>query len=529
MSALSAEEAVALVLGGGLRGKIGNLVAQECYYNYDSSNIVPYQSDQWGGVAIDVFDLSSSVQFIYGDLHTPYYMCNDGYEFEYQGHEIAGVSVGIQGVPDPGQEYGMGAQLWVYGFDKDGNQVTQDYVQIGLDEWVDPFEEHVDTNLYIDWMAGYDDNNGNWFIQPGIGVYFNNGKMGSYAPALFAGNSFTSAVQNWGGDQSPIEDDGVTPTGGEGGGGGYYNRPDEEIGVPSLPSINIADLGITSLYHLSGAELSSLSSFLWSPNFTDVVLKNFASPMENIMSLSVIPGIGLSEGGADILIGNINSEIASHRLLTTFYRIDCGVVTIPEYYKGFADYETTLQIYLPFIGIRDVPIDDCMAGYIGVKYNVDVFSGMVVAFVYTKVGGAEHVVQIHNGNMSCQIPLSGANYSQVFTSMLGGLVAAANKDVVGTLNATMNMKPEYQRSGSVGSFAGLMSIRYPYLIFTTPQIFTPDGWKANKGYLSNLSGRLNTFTNYLQCDPDSLDLKGLLCTDEERTMIYEALTSGIYI
>ena len=526
---LSAEEAVNIVLGGGLKGKIGTLQAQECYYNTDSWSITPYMSDQWGGVAIDVHDLSPAVQFIYGDLHNPYFMCNPGYEFTYEGHEIAGVSVGICGVVDPTQTYGLSGRVWVYGFDENGNQVTQDYINFPLDEWLDPFEEHVDTNLYIDWMAGYNDNNGEWFITPGVGVVYNNGKLGSYTLSTFAGNSFVHACQEWGTDQVPVEDDGVTPTGGEGGGGGYYNRPDEAIGVPTVPTTNIADLGITSLYHITSAQLASLSSFLWSTNFTDQVLKNFASPMENIMSLALIPAIGLSEGNADIIVGNIATQVPAKRLLTTFYTIDCGIVSVTEFYKGFADYETQLQIYLPFIGIREIPIDDCMNGYIGVKYNVDVFSGSVVAFVYTKVGGAEHVVQVHNGNMSCQIPLSGANYSQVFTSLVGGLAAAASKNVVGVANAAMNMKPEYQRSGNIGSFAGLMSIRYPFLIFTTPQIFTPEGWKANKGYLSNLSGKLNTFSNYLKCDPESLDLKGLLCTDEERTMIYEALTSGIYI
>lgn len=527
---LSAQEAVELVLGGGCRGQIGSLIAQECYYDYDAGSIRPFMTDQWGGVAVDVFSLSPSPQFIYGSLSEPYYKCESGKEFEYDGHNIAGVSVALQGVQDQGQEYGMGARMIVYAFDENNNLVTSNGVTLGLDFLVDPYIAHPDQNLYIDWIAGYDDNNGQWFITPTIGYVTENNKLGSISPALFAGNSFVHAVETWGAGQQPIEDDGVTPTGGSGGGGGTYSRPDEEIAVPSLPSIDIAGLGIASIYHVSSANVSDLSAFLWSINFTDQILKNFASPLENISSLAIIPSISLNEASAEIIIGNLPSGVASKKLLTTFYEIDCGSINVNEYYKNFADYMTQIQIFLPFIGIREIPVDDCMSGYINVKYHVDVFSGVCVAYVSTKVGkGAWHVVQSHNGNISCQIPLSGANYAQVFTTAVSGITSAVARDPVGVFNATMNMKPEYQRAGNIGSFAGLMSVRYPYLIFTTPQIFTPEGFKDNIGYMSNLSGKISTFSGYLQVDTGKLDLTNLVITDDEREMLYQMLDDGIYI
>jgi hypothetical protein len=93
----------------------------------------------------------------------------------------------------------------------------------------------------------------------------------------------------------------------------------------------------------------------------------------------------------------------------------------------------------------------------------------------------------------------------------------------------MNAKPEYQRSGNIGSFAGLMGIRYPYLIFTTPQLFTPKTFKDNCGYISNIQGTLSSFHGFLQIDTAKLDLNELPIMDEERDLLYAMMDEGIYV
>lgn len=538
MSNLSEQDAVNLVLEGALRGSVGEIVAQEGYYNYDSGALIPFMDDGWSGIAISATGGYGSNLDVYGSPSSPYFLSDPEhtYTFNYNdvNYEIGGYSMSVEYSTAPDDPSDPDPSLWhdvmickTHVFDVNGNYIYTDIRPIDT-------PTTTDGNMYIDVLAGFNDNNGEWFIQPVAGYFEQNGedvRMNSRSfTGLLGGKFFTEACTIWGGDQEPIIDDGVTPTGGSGGGGGMYSRPDETIEIPGLPSINIADLGVSSIYHVTTQQMADFSVYLWTPGgFIDDIVKNQASPMENVISVSVIPSIGLNESGAEIIIGNTASGVQGYKLHTTFYSLDFGTLNVPEYYKNFADYRTELQIYLPFIGLRQINIDDCMNGQIKVVYHVDVFSGSCIAFIQTYTGRAWHVIASYNGSISCQIPLSGANYMGVFNGVLGAVGSAASGNLVGAAGALMNAKPEYQRSGNIGSFAGLMGIRYPYLIFTTPQLFTPKTFKDNCGYISNIQGTLSSFSGFLQIDTAKLDLNELPIMDEERDLLYAMMDEGIYV
>lgn len=539
MSNLSEQEAVNLVLEGAIRGQTGEIVAQEGYYNYDSAALIPFMDDGWSGIAIPASGGYGSTLDVYGSSSSPYFLSDPEHTYTYHSsggvdYEIGGYSMSVEystapddpSDPDPSRWHDV-IKCKTHVFDVNGN-----YIYTDISSFDTP--ETTDDKLYIDILAGFNDNNGSWFIQPVAGYFEHNGddvRMNSRSfTGLLGGKFFTEACTIWGGDQEPIIDDGVTPTGESGGGGGMYSRPDETIEIPGLPSINIADLGVSSIYHVTPQQMAAFSAYLWTPGgFIEDIVKNQASPMENVISVSVIPSIGLNESGAEIIIGNTASGVQGYKLHTTFYSLDFGTLNVPEYYKNFADYRTELQIYLPFIGLRPINIDDCMNGQIKVVYHVDVFSGSCIAFIQTYTGRAWHVIASYNGSIACQIPLSGANYMGVFNGVLGAVGSAVSGNLVGAAGSLMNAKPEYQRSGNIGSFAGLMGIRYPYLIFTTPQLFTPKTFKDNCGYISNIQGTLSSFRGFLQIDTAKLDLNELPIMDEERDLLYAMMDEGIYV
>ena len=527
MANLSSQEVVALLTGGGLRGSGGTIIeGVEAYYNFDTDRFVPVSG--LSGISASSTDAYGSVLDLYGSSTVPYFTCKSGTEYTYDGQEVAGYSITLEyGVRADTEDPSVFTDQWImhtYRFNSSGQVV--EHLSSAYD-----VPECDNNQIYINCLAGYNDNNGQWNANYYI-TWNDQGRTKSVAfPAIVAGESFTGACTYWGAGQHPMEDDGVTPTGGSGGGGGTYSRPDESIGIPSLPSINLADLGICTIYHITPTECANFSSYLWSPGgFFDDIIKNMASPMENVISLQVIPSISFNEASAEILIGNTNSGVVGHKLFTTFYEIDCGSINVTEYYNNFADYDTQIQIFLPFIGIRDINVNDCMDGYIKVVYHVDVFSGSCVAFIQTQVkNGAWHVIASYNGSISCSVPLSGANYMGVFNGVLGAVGGAMSGNLISATSSLMNSKPEYQRSGNIGSMNGLLGIRYPYLIFSTPQIFTASTFRQNRGYMSNLSGKLSSFSGFVSCDPDKLDLTGLNLMDEEMEMLYNILSEGIYI
>lgn len=532
---LSREEVVALLLAGGIQGSTGAIEAQEGYYNYDTGSFIPFMSDQWQGVALPATNAYGTTVNVYGSPTSPYFLCKPGTAYTSSGEEIGGYSLTFEWNAKSDPEYpSVFHDVWrlhYYVFNTAGQVVGY---SVGEADVPDPLP--YDNSVYITPLAGYNDNSGSWHFDYYMGYNQKSGveiKMKSFGSSFPGGQPLVDACGYWGAGQQPIIDDGVTPTGGSGGGGGSYSRPDETIGIPGLPSINLADLGLCTIYHVTAAQCAAFSAYLWTPGgFIDTVLKNAQAPMENIISLSMVPAISFNEGGAEILIGNAASGVQAYKLMTTFYELDFGSIYVNEYYRTFADYRTELQIYLPFIGIRDVPINDCMNGYIKVVYHVDVFSGQCVAFIQTQAAkGAWHVVASYNGSIACQVPLSGANYMGVFNGVLGAVGSAAGGNLIGAAGSLMNAAPSYMRSGNIGSTAGLMGIRYPYLIFTTPQQFTPATFVHNVGYISNVQGTLSSFSGFLQVDTSKLDLSNsnLSLMDEEIDMLYQMLDQGIYV
>ena len=341
-------------------------------------------------------------------------------------------------------------------------------------------------------------------------------------------------------DGKYLDSEGIAPTGGTGGGGGYFSRPDEVVGIPSLPSVSVCDTGFVSLFKVTTGELRSLATYMWDTNFFNSIVKNFSSPMENIISLNLIP-FNPSGSAANIKIGNVDTGIESTKLATSFFHVSCGQKNVAEYYRSFADYSPytpAISLFLPYIGIVSLSPDDCMNGSIKIDYNIDVFSGSCVAFVSCNTNGVWHVLQQHQGTITSSFPLSGQNYMSVYTGILGAASAMIGvKGAAAVTNASVNagaqlvnIKPDYQRSGNVSSTAGIMGTQYPYLIFTTPQYIMADNFRDVKGYTSNLKCHVGSCSGYFQATADNSELSGISrATSDELNMIRQMLADGIYI
>ena len=352
-------------------------------------------------------------------------------------------------------------------------------------------------------------------------------------------------------DESMLPDDeGGAPTGDEDGGGGLFDYPFTPIGEPALPTVSICDTGMISLYTVSPSDMYQLAQKLWSQNFFDTIIKNFQSPMDNIVSLHVVPFNVYAATQANIIIGNYDTEIPSNILSTTYFDIDCGIIELTGAYQTFADYApfTNLALYLPYIGIVPISPDDIMDGAINVKYHIDVFSGACVAFVMSLKRGQWTVLNQYQGNILTQFPITGADYTNVYVGAMqvantaiqtGMQIATAPSAVNAVSNGlsgitqgfsqAMQAKPSFQRSGNVTSAAGFMSVQIPYLIITKPNYIQAKDFRALKGYVSNLQCVIGEQSGFISATVNNEKLTGINATDEEKNMIRSLLSEGIYI
>lgn len=313
--------------------------------------------------------------------------------------------------------------------------------------------------------------------------------------------------------------------------GSNFERPDYEINFPNLLDFSITDTSMISMYSLTPGELKAFANYMWNGNFFSTIQKLWSDPLANIISLQRIPLTAgqLNTVQSNIIIGNCDSLITSKKINKQFYLIDCGRINVKECYKNFADYHTTIAIYLPYCGIVQLNTDDVMNGRIWVKYQVDIFSGSCVAYINCNTNGVWHILSEHAGNCNVQFPITGANYATTYLGAVSAVGALANGSVGGAVSNVLSMKPEYMRSGGVTGTSGMMGVQYPYLIFTTPNYIIAESFRETKGYTSNLTVTIKNASGYLQAIADNSELSGIPCTDTEREMIRSLLADGIYL
>ena len=319
----------------------------------------------------------------------------------------------------------------------------------------------------------------------------------------------------------------------EGGGGGSLYRPCDYIGIPPLPSLDICNSNFVSIYQVSDAALSALGVWMWDPSWESSLIKNVADPMQNIIAFSAVPlGSELQSVADTIQIGNKKSAISAAKLTASLYEKDMGTIDITELGKAFYDYSPyqKLQIYLPFIGKRELNPDDYMNGKIHLVYQIDVYTGQCIAHLQAIKGGKTYVVDSYNGNVLAQYPLTGANYLSAYQASINGLMTMATGGLSGIVNGAMQVaaaKPSYEKSGTLTGCSGRYGVKVPYVFFDSPQMIEANNYRYLHGYPSNIYKQLSTCKGYVEVK--YIDLSGLAIPEQIKDRILDKLKSGVHI
>lgn len=388
-------------------------------------------------------------------------------------------------------------------------------------------------------------------------------------PDLATNERWTSGNAIW--NPTPDDDGDGSGSGGAPGsasGGGYNPNAlkSDEVGIPALPSKDVASSKVCGVYHLTDTALDSLTNWLWSSNFFDSILKNFSSPMENIVSLGLVPYSSFYGVSSSIVIGNVVSEISAIRLSRTMYELDCGTIDVEVPYESFGSFEpfSTYSLYLPYIGVVDLPSDDIAPrkingkleyGQVNVVYHFDVFSGACLCYVRTCTNHQWNVLSTYSGNLLTSIPISQTNFLQVYQTLIStranissmganavstfmspgvsGMVSGAGNlanQFADTVNQAIGIRPSYSRTGTLSNVHGQLGIRTPFLIKTTGRLMATDMQRNTQGYVSNLPITMRDQKGFVKCRMSSNRLEGFAqATDNELAELKSIMSSGIYI
>lgn len=344
--------------------------------------------------------------------------------------------------------------------------------------------------------------------------------------------------------------DGVTETGG---GSGTFDGSSDSVDFPALPTFSAVDTGFVTLFNPSLKGLKDLAHFLWSDligsSFEQTLnaLKRVVSdPMDAILSLHVVPVPVPSSGSRNVGIYDIVSTVSLPLASTQYVILDCGTLNVKEFWGAYLDYSpyTKIEIYLPYIGIESLNIDDVMNKPVHVKYYIDLLTGGCVAFV--KCGNS--VLYQFSGSCALPIPFNSVNYTNTITGILsaaasiggtiasGGLsaplsaVGAAASLAQGAANAAQmasSSKPNVKKSGTMGGATGFLGIQKPYLILTRPRQAVAGFQNIYEGYPTHITSKLSDVHGFAQMEVLVAD--GLSCSEPEKNEIVSLLESGVYL
>lgn len=305
---------------------------------------------------------------------------------------------------------------------------------------------------------------------------------------------------------------------------------------PDVPLVGSTSSGLWVVYNPIMQELNDLGAYLWTNNIIDLLEKFLQNPMDAIISLHKIFCTPTTNGRKNIMLGYLDSGVSSLVVTEQFKTVDCGTVTVPEYFEDARDYVspyTTVECYLPFIGIVKLKTQDIIGGKVNIVYTIDVYSGACLAKIFVTKLGAKQLLYNFSGNCSMQIPLTGADRTRLLSGAITGAITGAFMGaevgaIAGAIGGAWMGGTTIDRTSQFSANAGCMGVKKPYLIVTRKYSYDAGQYNQYYGFPSNITVALGTCKGFTRVK--SVHIENMLrATDNEKAEIESLLREGIII
>lgn len=329
----------------------------------------------------------------------------------------------------------------------------------------------------------------------------------------------------------------------------YASQTISQPGEPDETKASAIGSGFINAYDITTANLLNVGKCLYSSTMLTMIANLFVNPLDAIISLNVFPytpHIGTSESvrllNHKCTLSDLGIEASGFPLTQQFRTVDFGSIHIPENWGNFLDYsDTTIELYLPFIGSIELDTSEAMNADINVQYTIDYFTGMCVANVqcsktvvlpsaFNVPATSQHSYQ---GNCAIQIPLSAVDYGSMVGSLVGACATGLSNPAGGVMKLASDAvagawKPSVSTKGNIVANAGYCSVLYPYVRITRPITAEPDSYQDVMGYPSYINTTLGQCDDLCICD--DIDLHTITgATPSELARIKQYCQNGVHV
>lgn len=313
-------------------------------------------------------------------------------------------------------------------------------------------------------------------------------------------------------------------------------------------------------YWLTSGQVQQFKDFLFKGTFLDNVKRLWTDPAEYIIDLTYYPVkpdmLGFTGDLQEITVGDIASGVQGLLLPDNSQMvIYAGSVDITRYYNSYLDYEpyTSIDIFLPYIGVRSLNTSQIMGHTLCCAYYLDVNTLQITAAlgldgdISLSGGSLGNVLTQYTSSFGVRFPLSGTAANQMIlnvvqqvagvvsgaAALVGGVatgnVAAIAGGAATTAGAVISGGQTAPITyGSVSPMSGLYAPQIPYLIINHPILAEPEGYNDKHGYSSAYAGKVSEFTGYLECLEVKLNADNTM-SETEQNAIISMLKGGIYV
>lgn len=325
---------------------------------------------------------------------------------------------------------------------------------------------------------------------------------------------------------------------------------------PIIPLPFSSTTGLISVYHPTQSELLNFCSWLWVTWQDATIDKIWNNPFDGIITLFELYCTPTDVGRKNIRSGFLDSGVSSETI-SRYTEIDCGSIGVPEYFGNYLDYApySKCHIYLPFIGIVELNVDDIVGHGVNVTYRIDEYNGSCIAMITvaksTTVNEEEveysNIMYQFSGNCAVDLPIAGGSQAAIKAGMLeaaawglgsviGGIMGGESPMSIGAdiaqgaanaVHSLVSAKSSVQHSGSFGSSFGALGNKKPFIIVTRPKQIQVPNYQVLYGYPAHKMVIIGDCTGYLRCR--EVHVISPTASDEEKTLIEAMLKEGVYI
>ena len=359
----------------------------------------------------------------------------------------------------------------------------------------------------------------------------------------------------------------------------------EQTGTQYPSIVPASGSGLIHVDNPTPGEFVGFGNWLWVTYADATIDKIWNNPFDGIIGAHELYATPQTDGRDNIRSGFLVCPVTSDLVRQRYTEIDCGTVIVPEFYGNYFDYSPYSQayIYLPFIGINEVSIDDIVGHAVNIRYRVDAYNGSCIAMIYVAKSGYRNLCYQFGGNCAVEVPLAGGSQAAIkagmlqaeaysraaiqsaqiqktasigsgilngaagssFAGPLAGIIGALAGGTSGYIQGSANVaaaklqgqamqeaaryanKSSVQHSGQFGASHGAMGLKNPFIMIRNPIQVKVVNYNDDYGFPAHKRVIIGGCTGYLRVR--EVNVISAHATNEEKRAIEEELKAGVYV